>query len=140
MPANECIPFYDDGDEIPVEAAATLTGKRFVVITGRETGYAAGTGINLGLDTNASGGNYLANIGAAGAKAAGVTSYDAATGEKLTILRRKILPVTCGATVTVGSEVEIDSVGRVINLSAGKAVGLALTGNTVGNDAEILVY
>lgn len=140
MPANEAIPFYDDGDEITAEAAVGLTGKRFAVITGRASGKAAGTGIDRGLDTNAGGGNYIANIPGAGVKAVGVISYDVAAGEKVTLLKRKILPVVAGATVTVGSEVEVDTQGRVINLASGKAVGLALTGNTVGNDVEVLVY
>jgi hypothetical protein len=140
VPANECIPLYDDGDEIPVHAANALTGKRFAVITGRQSGYAAGTGINIGLDTSSTGGNYTADVPAASVACAGVVAYDCASGDKVTLLRRKVLPVTCGATVTVGSQVEVDNAGRVINLASGKAVGLALTGNTVGLDAEILVY
>jgi hypothetical protein len=140
MPANECIPYYDDGDEIPVEAASGITGKTFCAISGRHANYATGTGINAGLDMDASGGNYLAATCGAGLAAAGVASYDAATGEKITLLRRKILPVTCGATVTAGSQVECDAAGKAINLAAGKALGVALKGNTVGLDAEILVY
>jgi hypothetical protein len=140
MPANECIPFYDDGDEIPVEASSGITGKTFCAITGRHSGYQAGTGINAGLDTDASGGNYMAATAGAGVAAAGVASYDAATGEKITLLRRKILPVTAGATVTVGSQVECDASGRAINLNTGKALGVVLKAATVGLDAEILVY
>lgn len=140
MPANECIPFMDDGDEVTVHAANALTGKRFAAITGRQSGKRAGTGINAGLDTNAAGGNYTADVPGAGVKAFGVVQYDVAAGDKVTLLKRKILPVTCGATVTVGSEVEVDSVGRVINLATGKAVGLCLVGNTIGLDAEIQVY
>lgn len=140
MPANECIPLYDDGDEIPVEASSGITGKTFCAISGRHANYQTGTGINAGLDMDASGGNYLAATAGAGVQAAGVAAYDAATGEKVTLLRRKILPVTCGATVTAGSPVEVDASGRVINFSAGKIVGLCLKGNTVGLDAEILVF
>jgi hypothetical protein len=58
-----------------------------------------------------------------------------------TVLREGILPITCGAAITAGSEVEIDASGRVINIAAGIAVGLAMdTQATVGADAEILLY
>jgi hypothetical protein len=140
MPSNECIPFYDDGDEVTVHAANALTGKRFAAITGRQAGYRAGTGANANLDTSGVGGNYTADVPGAGVKAFGVVQYDVAAGEKVTLMKRKILPVTAGATVTVGSEVEVDAQGRVINLASGKAVGLCLLGATVGLDAEIQVY
>jgi hypothetical protein len=141
MPANECIPLYDDGDEIPVEASAPLTGKTFAVITGRHSGYQAGTGIAAGLDTDASGGNYLAAVPAAGVKIAGVVSYDVGTGEKVTLLRRKILPVTTGTGGAVaGAEVQSDGAGKAIPVGAGAPVGLCLKGATIGLDAEILVY
>lgn len=140
MPVNEAIPFYDEGDELTVHAANALTGKRFARITGRQAGKRAGTGINAGLDTSGIGGNYTADVPAGADKAYGVVQYDVAAGEKVTLLKQKILPVTCGATVTVGSEVEVDSAGRVINLAAGKAVGMCLVGNTIGLDAEIFVY
>jgi hypothetical protein len=141
MPSNECIPFYDDGDELTVHAAVALTGKRFAKITGRQSGYRAGTGGVANLDTSGVGGNYVGDIPTGGTdKTYGVVQYDVAAGEKVTLLRRKILPVTAGATVTVGSEVEVDSAGRVINLASGKAVGLCLVGATIGLDAEIAVY
>src|SRR4249919_377134 len=135
MPANECIPLYDDGDEIPVEASAPLTGKTFAVITGRHANYQTGTGINAGLDMDASGGNYLAAVPAAGVKIAGVVAYDANTGEKVTLMRRKILPVTTGTGGAVaGAEVQSDGAGKAIPLAAGAAVGLCLQGATIGND------
>jgi predicted RecA/RadA family phage recombinase len=140
VPANECIPFYDDGDEVTVHAVNALTGKRFVRVTGRQTGYRAGTGVNANLDTSGIGGNYLGDVPAGAEACLGVAQYDVAAGDKVTVMRRKILPVTAGATVTVGSLVQVDSAGRVINLASGVAVGLCLVGATIGNDAEILVY
>jgi hypothetical protein len=140
MPSNECIPYYDEGDELTVHAANALTGKRFARITGRQAGKRAGTGINAGLDTSGIGGNYLADVPVGAEKCHGVVQYDVAAGDKVTLLKQKILPVTCGATVTTGSEVEVDSQGRVVNLAAGKAVGQCLFGNTIGLDADIFVY
>lgn len=133
--ANDCIPFYEPAERVTGHAAVAITGKRFVAITGRQAGGSPG------LSTGGEGGDYVLAIVTAAAKAVAVAAHDAAIGEKVTlIMGSQIVPVTAGATVTAGSEVEVDSVGRVINLAAGKAVGLALTGNTVGLDVEVKLY
>lgn len=74
---------------------------------------------------------------------AGGNGFIAATGAvsgelvALTILGMTIAET--GATVTAGSLVEFDSVGRVINRSAGAIVGRAIQGATVGNQIQVIV-
>lgn len=131
----ECIPFYEDANRITAHASAAITGKRFVTLSGRQAGGSPG------LSTGGEGGNYIASVPAAAAKCFAVAAHDAAIGEKVDCISgSQIVPVTAGATVTAGAQVEVDNQGRVINLAAGQAVGLALTGNTVGLDVEVKLY
>jgi predicted RecA/RadA family phage recombinase len=135
MNDNPCIPFYEPGKSITCQASATVTGKRFVAISGnRQSGPA--------LSTATDGGNYLVAPAGAGVRAFGVSGHDAASGEKVKVRRGSgwVLPVTAGGTITAGAEVECDSVGRAIALASGKALGIATTGATSGNDAEIALY
>jgi Uncharacterized conserved protein (DUF2190) len=146
--ANEMIPFWEDGDDLPCYASAAVTGKRFVQITGNKHITGVGTGQSLGLDTAATGGNYSAGLpsaaGAAGAGAIclGVAKYDAAQGAVFGVKCVGIVPVTPVADITAGQEVEVDVNGKVKPLASGKAVGLCMTGVTVasGIDAEIKLY
>lgn len=144
--ANEMIPFWEDADDLPCYAKAAVTGKRLVQVAGNKHITGVGTGINLGLDTGATGGNYTVGLpscsGAAGAGAIclGVAKYDAVIGSVFGVKRVGIVPVTCAADIVAGAEVEVDANGKVITLSAGKAVGMCMTGVTNGSDAEILLY
>lgn len=151
--ANECIPLYEDGDELPCVAAVAVTGKRFVQVAGDREGtiqttYAPPPFVpDTGLDTTASGGRIqVALPGGAGAQGAGksclgVAGWDAGVGVEVTVLRGKVLPVTCAAAITAGQEVEVDANGEVIPHATGVAVGRAVaTQATVGADAQILVY
>jgi hypothetical protein len=54
------------------------------------------------------------------------------------ILGGHIVPVTCGAAVTAGAEVEVGTTGRAITLAAGKAVGKALS-TTTAADTDLFV-
>jgi hypothetical protein len=131
---NSCVPFYKPGREITCQASATITGKRFVVISGnRQSG--------PGLSSTTEGSNYVVAQAGAGVRAFGVSGHDAASGEKVKVLRAgNVLPVTAGANITAGQEVESDAAGKAIPLNTGKALGYATTAATSGNDAEIALY
>lgn len=137
MPVNECIPYYRPGKDITAKAAAALTGKRLCVVSGNRV---SGPGLST---TPADGSVYPVNVCGAGVKAFGVTPYDVASGEFHDVIRGGIVPITAGATVTVGSQVESDATGRVINWGgtvATQPIGICTTGATVGLDAEIALY
>lgn len=135
MPANECIPFYEPGSRITGHASATIIGKRFLDISGNiQSG--------PGLSATSEGGNLQVAPCAAGAKAFGVSGYDAATGTKVPVLNGPgmVVPVTAGANIAFGAEVEVGTAGQAITLAAGKAVGKCLTAATSGADAMVRLY
>lgn len=121
--ANECIPFYEPGRRITCHATAGVTGKRFVGIS---------------ADRQADGSISVAHATAAAA-AFGVAAYDAATGEKVGVLRGSgfVVPVTAAEDLTAGERVEVGANGQAAALAAGIAVGTAVTAATTGNDAQI---
>lgn len=134
--ANECIPFYEDGDELTVQADAALTGKRFVEISANKDP------ASFALAADAVGGNFHVNYPSAGGLVFGVTMRDVASGAKVGVWRGKgmIIPVTAGASVARGDELQVDTTGRVITATTGVKVGRALTAATVGNDAMVTLY
>lgn len=144
--ANEAIPFYEDADELPCVANGAVTGKKLVQVNGAREGTISGSGIDVGLDTTASGGRIKVSApntaGAAGAAKSvlGVAAWDAADGVEVTVLRRKVVPVTCGANITAGQEVEAMADGRVTPLAAGVAIGVAVDTTASGGDAQIALY
>lgn len=128
--ANECIPLYSPGTEIPCQASAAVTGKRFVHVSG-----AASPALTAG-------GNIpVAHATAAGA-VTGVSAYDAASGAKLSVIRGSgiVVPVTAGGTIAVGAQVEVGTSGQGVTNSAGRAVGIALSAATSGNDFFCQLY
>lgn len=132
MPTNECHPFHTDG-RISYEATAAVTGKRFLKISGsRESG--------PGLSATAEGGNYRMQQCVAGEDSVGVSDKDVASGDKGVALGQPgwVVPVTSGAAIAAGAEVQSDANGKAITLAAGKSLGKCLT--AVGGadvDAEI---
>lgn len=125
MPVNECIPYFEDADRVTGHCTATVRGKRFVVVSG-----------NLQTDNNIA----VAEAGAGGAAFA-VSGYDGATGAKIPLISgNQIVPVTAGAALTAGQEVQSDATGRAIPLAAGKSLGKVLTAqSTVDADAMIKI-
>jgi hypothetical protein len=125
--ANECIPYYLPGSEITTHNAsgATIEGKRLVVCSA-----APGTDGNV----------RVARCGA-GVRSDGVNKWDQVNGAKGAMHCDGVVPVTSGAAVDAGDEVECDGSGRVIPLDAGVAVGRAWT--TVGAaslDVKVHLY
>ena len=129
---NECHPFHETGD-VSFQASAAVTGKRFVKISGsRQSG--------PGLSATAEGGNYVMAQAVSGDKAVGVAAYDSASGAKGACLGQpgKIVPVTSGAAIAAGAEVQSDALGKAITLAAGKSLGVCMTAVGAADvDAEI---
>lgn len=118
--ANDAVPYWDPADTITGYASAALTGKRFVRVTGARTD---------GLPTLA--------VPAAGDRCVGVASRDVALGGKVMFATEGVWPVTAGAVLTAGQEVQTDADGRAIPLAAGKALGVVLDDVANGADAPI---
>lgn len=121
--ANEAIPFYEPGRRLTAQATANVTGKRFV---------------NISANRQADGSLSVAHATAAGS-VFGVAAYDAASGSKVGVLRGSgfVVPVTASGTIAAGARVEVGSNGQAVTLASGIAVGIAVTGATNGNDAQI---
>lgn len=132
MPANECIPYYQPGAGITGKASAAITGKRFVKISGARTGGPA-------LSADLANVHTVAQAGA-GERAIGVAAHDIASGSLGPLHTQPgiVVPVTSGAAITAGAEVQADASGKAIPLAAGKSLGVNLA--TVAGadvDAEI---
>ncbi|TWS25358.1 DUF2190 family protein [Tsukamurella sputi] len=126
---NECIPLYDDGDNITFKASVAVSGKRFVDIA------------NTGQD--ATSGTFVAALPTAGGKTVGVAAYDAPAGNLFNAIRGRgvVVPVVAGAAVTAGAEVQVDATGAVIPLASGVAVGRAYTAATAsGAECFVSLY
>jgi hypothetical protein len=122
---NDCIPFYDDSEQITARASVDVTGKRFVAVSG-----------------NRSGGNVTAAPAAAGARALGVAGFDAPAGGVFTVLKLdgQILPVVADGAITANDEIVVGANGKAKSLAAATGVhvvGFALNGALDGADAQI---
>lgn len=122
---NECLPLFEDGDELTCLTTAAVTGKRFVAVTG-----------NLQSDN-------APTIGppAAAGRVFGIAMYDAAAGARVGVWRGRteVFPVTTGAAsgaIAAFQELQVDATGAVVPLAAGVAVGYAVSGSA-GNGADV---
>jgi hypothetical protein len=128
MPTDILIPYFDDGDNVTAYATANVVGKTFVDISG-----------NLYTDNT-----FSCATCAAYAKPFGVAEYDASSGQWFGVVRKGIVPVTCGgSSLTAGEEVMSDASGNAIawDTTVGhRPAGKCLTAATTGQDAMIALY
>src|SRR5215831_20773055 len=121
--ANDCIKIKEEGDAITCMADGGLAvqGKHFVYISGpRHSGGIAASGTvpagqqGAGLTADATvdkSAVYMAKQVDAtwvAKRALGVASWDAAAGTLFTAIREGIVPVTAGAAITGGNELQTD--------------------------------
>lgn len=127
--ANECIPLYVPGGDVTVLAGAGgVTGKTFV---------------NLSAAVDPAAGTLATVVTATAAgQSSGVAAFDAAAGAVVPIIRTPgiVIPVTAGATIAVGAEVEVGTGGKAVTKSAGIARGKAWTAGTANNDVFVELY
>ena len=142
---NECIPTKEASytRKITVHAGYAMTGKTFAgPLTSRQSGGLGG----LAADPLAAGdgSNLLCPAApAAGGEVAGVIGWDVANGGKAPIIAGAgtFLPVTSGAAVVVGNELQVDTSGRVVPFSSGRKVGKAHSAaGAAGVDVEVELY
>lgn len=125
--ANECIPLFTPGATVTARATAAVTGKRFVGVTGA-TDVTNGTLIGVAHATAAT-------------KCFGVAGYDAASGARLSVETDGIVPVSCAAAITAGTEVEVGTAGKAAAKASGIAVGVAVsTTNAADTDLFVQLY
>lgn len=141
MPLNDCIPWYEDADRLPAEAFTAVTGKRFVIpAAARLSGPMIPATAQVGTSDPTDGGNIRVAHAVAGAIALGVSSWDAAVGEKLTILTDGVVPVLAGAAITAGNQIQVGANGTAIpwdGTLASRVVGIAVDDTANGADAQI---
>jgi hypothetical protein len=125
--ADESVPLYRPGADLTCLTTATVTGKTFVNVS-------ATRDATTGLIKVAPAGAGVAALGVAAYTATHVTG-----GTRCRVIAGSgtILPVTAGAAVTAGAEVEVGTGGKAITLASGRAVGKSLeTGST---DADMMI-
>ena len=144
--ANDCIPFKEEADRITgkVTPAGGVTGKRCVVITGGRTSTKSATDVDAGLvadsSTDKSNVYSVGQATVAGARVLGVAAFDVPQNGMVPIIREGIVPITAGAAITAGQDLDVDTSGRVVPHTTGIVVGTAMDAQaTVGADAEVLL-
>lgn len=127
---NECIPFYEPGGRLTGQATATVTGKRFLKISGNRQN-------DIQSITDAVGGG---NIRVAPAdqygRIIGVSSYDAASGDKVGVLCTPgmVVPVTAEGSIAAFEQVMVGATGKATALSQAAAVAASLSTGVVGSN------
>ena len=128
--ANEAVPLYRPGADLPCLTTASVTGKTFVDVSATK---------------DSTTGKIKVATAAAGAAALGVAKYDVthvSGGSLVSVLAGPgtIVPVTAGAAVTAGAEVEVGTGGKAITLASGRAVGKSLETGVNNTDMLIRLY
>ncbi|MGN7133390.1 DUF2190 family protein [Rhodococcoides corynebacterioides] len=123
--ANDNIGVYEPGQDLSGRCSAAVTGKRFLAISG-----------------NRAGGNIAVAHATAAGRVCGVSKYDAASGDLVSIARgnSRVTFVTAAGNIAAFAEVEVGANGQAVTKTSGVAVGYAVTGATSGGDAEISLY
>lgn len=130
--ANECIPLYRPGQDLTGVASGAIIGKTFVKVA---SALVAGNPV---ANTNAT--LLGVSTATAGAKVFGVAVNDAASGSRLPVIHGPghVVPVTSGAAVEAGAEVESNASGQAVTLTTGKSAGVALS-TTTGSGQDLFV-
>jgi hypothetical protein len=136
---NPVVPLREPGERPTAAVTAAVTGGRFVKISGN---YQGGPLLDLSTPTSPLTGGNLPQIAqcVAGDKAYGVSGHDGPTaGDVIPVLQGPgmVVPMTAGAAITAGQEVQSDANGNPIPLAAGKSNGMAESG--AGNGATVYV-
>jgi hypothetical protein len=136
LPSNVSTQYFETGN-VSFRATANVTGKRFVAPSADVTG---GPGLSTDLQNV-----FRCAHCPAGKRPAGVAKYDVSSGSVGGMHGQpgQIVPVTTGAAIVAGAEVESDASGQAITwagtIATAKA-GLAMSGAGSGADAMIKLY
>jgi hypothetical protein len=126
-PVNECIPYYENPDDLTCHCSAAVTGKRFV---------------DVSATLSSEDGNLISVAPAtAGGKAFGVAARDQAEkGRVITRRKHQIVPVTALGTINAGEEVEVGAGSKATKYTSGVKVARCLATTTDGNDCKVVLY
>lgn len=129
----ECTPLFLPGTELTGYATAPVVGKTFADIS---------ADIQSGplLSPTSEGGNISVATCAAAARALGVFKTDGAQGDKVGIHLGGVVPVTAGAAITAGQEVQAGAAGTAVPLAAGRPAGKAVTAAANNTDVFVRLY
>jgi hypothetical protein len=132
---NECIPYQEPGQRLPcsVRAGKAVLGKRFVKIG------ADMQGDPNALSNDVEGNNYIIEPAAAGERALGVASHNAAEKKKVTVLAGDyVIPVTAGGAIAANDPVAVGAEGKAVKAEgAAVVVGIALADTANGVDCPV---
>lgn len=132
--AADNIPFKLPGQKVTYHATGAVTSKRFLKVSGNRTG-----GGYAGIGTDLENVYQCAHAGA-GEAAIGVSLRDVASTKLGTLITSGIVAVEAGGSITAGNAVMADASAKAVAHTAGNIpLGIALTGATVGQDAEVLL-
>jgi hypothetical protein len=142
MASNECIPYYDDGDNITGWCSAAVTGKTFVTVG---PGDRSGPDFDPTATTNPQDGGCVHITPAAAGQTTpvfGVAAYDGAASAFVDVIRgsKMVVPVTASAAIAIGQEVEVGPNGQAAPHAAGFKCGYVLSSAGAGEDAQVSLY
>jgi uncharacterized protein DUF2190 len=135
---NVVIPLFEPADDLTAAVTAAVTAGKFVKNSGSLQG---GPLLDLSGPTTPLVGGNLMQVAqcVAGDKAVGVSKWDApAVGDVVGLFTgNQVIPMTAGAAITAGVEVQSDANGNPITLAAGRPNGLAVS--TAANAATVYI-
>lgn len=136
---NDCIPFYEPGDDPTVHADVALTGRRFCDISATKQ---PGSNLSPSGTDQTSGGNIRAGKPTAKGPVLGVVSRDVSAGGKVKVWSRRnmVLPVEAAATMAARVECEVDAEGRIVAYTDGVKVGRLVADVTNGAFGALRLY
>lgn len=126
MAGNPAVPYWDEANTFTGRTSATVTGKRFVTISGAR------------IDGHP---RVAHAVGSATARACGVSAYDAPSGGDVTVINAPgiIVPVTATGAVTAGQDVYSAADGRATATqpAGARPSGLAMDDAADGADLAV---
>lgn len=142
--ANDCIPVFESADRLTGQASAAINGKRFIKISGNRTSSLVPSGsVQIGASDPTEGSNYQFAQCVLNDASIGVSTWDAAIGEKVGAICEGIVPIAAGSTITFGQLVGADANGMAIPATAAvRILGMAMTGSgtvAVAGDRDVEV-
>lgn len=140
--ANDCIPIFESADRLTGQASAVVNGKRFLKVSGTKTSALIPSGAaQVGASDPTEGGNYQFAQCVAGDASIGVSTWDAAIGEKVGAICEGVVPMIAGTGgLTAGGLVQSDANGQPVAVAAGRILGMAMTTAIATAEVEVKLF
>ena len=137
MPANECIPLYEDADRVTVSVLAPVNGCRFVApLENPVSGPGIPATAQVGASDPVDGANIQAGHCPPGQHPLGVSTWDALVpGEKVGCITEGIVPVLAGENLEPGEDVAVGPEGKAVKVAAEESEATLKTGVEANNNA-----